>query len=233
MSATFAPMDGGPLGLYAVVDDARWLERLASAGVRTVQLRIKEADAGTAALDAQVRAAVAAAGRLGMRLFINDHWRLAIAHRAYGVHLGQQDLEDADLDAIAAAGLRLGVSSHAPWEVARAVSVRPSYIACGPIYPTTTKQMPWVPQGAHNLAYWCATLNVPVVAIGGLDVPRAAEAARCGADGIAVLRGIVQADDPAAMARGYVVAIEAARKDPRVAPPDLPRPTIAIGTRLP
>jgi hydroxymethylpyrimidine kinase/phosphomethylpyrimidine kinase/thiamine-phosphate diphosphorylase len=212
-----------------VVDDARWLERLATAGVRTVQLRIKDADADAARLDAQVRATVAAAERLGMRLFVNDHWRLAMAHRAYGVHLGQQDLDAADLDAIAAAGLRLGVSTHAPWEVARAVAMAPSYVACGPVHPTTTKQMPWAPQGTHNLAYWCATLKVPVVAIGGLDVPRAANAVRCGADGIAVLRGIVQAEDPEAMARRYVAAIGSARSEARVIAPDLPRPTLARG----
>jgi hydroxymethylpyrimidine kinase / phosphomethylpyrimidine kinase / thiamine-phosphate diphosphorylase len=233
VSGRFAPMDGGSMGLYAVVDDACWLERLAAAGVRTVQLRIKQTNVDAATLDAQVRAAVAAARRLGMRLFINDHWRLAIAHRAYGVHLGQQDLDDADLNAIAVAGLRLGVSSHAPWEVARAVGVGPSYVACGPIHPTTTKEMPWMPQGAHNLAYWCATLKVPVVAIGGLDVSRAEEAARCGADGIAVLRGIVQADDPVAMARRYAIAIKTARAGSQRAPPDLPRPTIATGTRSP
>jgi hydroxymethylpyrimidine kinase/phosphomethylpyrimidine kinase/thiamine-phosphate diphosphorylase len=229
-SRTFAAMDG-PIGLYPVVDDAAWVERVAAAGVTTVQLRIKEGAA--AALDAQVGAAVAAAGQFGVRLFINDHWRLALKHRAWGVHLGQQDLDDADLDAIAAAGLRLGVSSHAPWEVARAAALRPSYIACGPIHPTPTKDMPWTPQGAHNLAYWCGTLSVPVVAIGGLDVPRASEAARCGADGIAVLRGIVQSVEPLETMRAYVEAIEAAAKQPSQERPDLPRPTLSRGTPSP
>jgi hydroxymethylpyrimidine kinase/phosphomethylpyrimidine kinase/thiamine-phosphate diphosphorylase len=221
----------GPIGLYPVVDDAAWVERVAAAGVTTVQLRIKE---GTSdALEAQVRAAVAAAERSGVRLFVNDHWRLALKHRAFGVHLGQQDLDDADLGAIAAAGLRLGVSSHAPWEVARAAAIRPSYVACGPIHPTPTKDMPWAPQGTHNLAYWCALLRLPVVAIGGLDVPRTIEAVRCGADGIAVLRGIVQATDPQATMRAYVEAIEASAQRPPHEPPDLPRPTLSRGAPPP
>ena len=229
-SRAFAAMDG-PIGLYPVVDDAAWVERVAAAGVTTVQLRIKE---GTAdALDTQVAAAVAAAERCGVRLFVNDHWRLALKHHAWGVHLGQQDLDDADLDAIAAAGLRLGVSSHAPWEVARGGAIRPSYIACGPIHPTPTKDMPWTPQGARNLAYWCSTLAVPVVAIGGLDVPRAMEAVRCGADGIAVLRGIVQAPEPQAAMRAYREAIDAAARRPSEDPPDLPHPTLRLGTPSP
>jgi len=225
-SRPFEPMDG-TMGLYAIVDDAAWMERLAAAGVRTVQLRIKQASADV--LDRQVRQAVAASERHGVRLFVNDHWRLALQHRAYGVHLGQGDLGHADLDAIAAAGLRLGVSSHAPWEVARARAVSPSYIACGPIHPTVTKDMPWTPQGVHNLSYWCAVLDTPVVAIGGLDVARAGEAARCGADGIAVLRGIVQADDLRAATRSYLAAIDEARREARLPSPDLPRPTLPPG----
>jgi hydroxymethylpyrimidine kinase/phosphomethylpyrimidine kinase/thiamine-phosphate diphosphorylase len=224
----FAPMDGGPIGLYAVVDDTAWIERLAVAGVRTVQLRIKQHGAD---LHRQVAAAVAASQRHGVRLFVNDHWALAIEHRAYGVHLGQQDLDGADLDAIAAAGLRLGVSSHAPWEVARAAAVLPSYIACGPVHPTTTKDMPWAPQGTHNLSYWCSTLDVPVVAIGGLDAQRAAEAVRCGADGVAVLRGIVQAQHPEHAVRQYLNALDAANAWPVVAPPWLPQPTLPCGHR--
>jgi hydroxymethylpyrimidine kinase/phosphomethylpyrimidine kinase/thiamine-phosphate diphosphorylase len=229
-SRRFAPMDA-PIGLYAIVDDAAWIERLAAAGVRTVQLRIKQASAD--ALDRQVRAAVAASERHGVRLFVNDHWELALRHRAYGVHLGQSDLGHADLEAIAVAGLRLGVSSHAPWEVARARTIAPSYIACGPVHPTVTKDMPWAPQGVHNLSYWCATLDTPVVAIGGLDVQRAAEAARCGADGIAVLRGLVQADDLGAATKAYLAAIDEARAQPRVPPPDLPRPTLPPGAPPP
>jgi hydroxymethylpyrimidine kinase/phosphomethylpyrimidine kinase/thiamine-phosphate diphosphorylase len=214
----------GTMGLYAVVDSAAWIERCAAAGVKTLQLRIKQAPHEV--LDREVRESIAAAERHGARLFVNDHWQLALKHRAYGVHLGQEDLQTADLAAIAAAGLRLGLSTHAPWEVARAHAVRPSYTACGPVHATTTKDMPWVPQGEGNLAYWSRLLPAPVVGIGGLDVARAAEAARCGADGIAVLRGIVTAAQPESAIREYLDAIERARLQPPRDAPFLPHPTL-------
>ena len=225
-AAAFAPTGSAPLGLYAIVDSAAAVERVARAGVPTVQLRIKQADAGT--LAAEVACAVAAARRHGVRLFVNDHWALALQHGAYGVHLGQTDLAGADPAALHAAGLRVGISTHAPWEVARALAWRPSYIACGPVFPTPTKRMPWAPQGAHNLRYWSARLDVPLVAIGGLDVPRAALAAGCGADGVAVLRGIAGAPDVPAAVAAYRGAIASAPAAPGPAPLR-PLPTLAAG----
>lgn len=190
----FAPLADPALGLYAVVDSAAWVSRVLAAGVRTVQLRIK--DRQHPALRGEVRASVDAARAAGAQLFINDHWQIAIEEGAYGVHLGQEDLATANLAAIAGAGLRLGVSTHAYWEVCRAWTLRPSYIACGPIHPTRAKAMPWIPQGNGNLAYWCALLPIPVVAIAGMDAPRAAQAARCGAAGVAVISAITAAASP-------------------------------------
>jgi hydroxymethylpyrimidine kinase/phosphomethylpyrimidine kinase/thiamine-phosphate diphosphorylase len=221
------PGTGAPMDLYAVVDSAGWVDRVAAAGVTTVQLRIKQASSPH--LDEEVRAAVAAARTHGARLFINDHWQLALRHGAYGVHLGQQDLADADLEALSAAGVRLGISSHAPWEVCRAWALRPSYVACGPVHATRTKAMPWTPQGEGNLAYWCALLPLPVVAIGGMDAARAGEAAQCGADGIAVLSGIVSSPDPEGAIARYRDAIAAGRRAGRRAAPALPHPTLAAG----
>jgi thiamine-phosphate diphosphorylase len=221
------PGTGAPMDLYAVVDSAGWVDRVAAAGVTTVQLRIKQASSPH--LDEEVRAAVAAARTHGARLFINDHWQLALRHGAYGVHLGQQDLADADLEALSAAGVRLGISSHAPWEVCRAWALRPSYVACGPVHATRTKDMPWTPQGEGNLAYWCALLPLPVVAIGGMDAARAGEAAQCGADGIAVLSGIVSSPDPEGAIARYRDAIAAGRRAGRRAAPALPHPTLAAG----
>lgn len=218
-----------PLGLYAVVDSAAWVERVAAAGVPTVQLRIKQAE--PAQLEREVAESVAAAERHGVRLFINDHWELALRHGAYGVHLGQQDLPHADLPALAAAGVRLGLSTHSLWELARAHAVQPSYYACGPVYATQTKDMPWLPQGEHNLRVWCALAPGPVVAIGGLDVARAEGAARCGADGVAVLSGIVAATDPEAQIAAYRAAVDAGRNAPCAAAPALPNPTLPRGTR--
>jgi thiamine-phosphate diphosphorylase len=162
----------------------------------------------------------------GAQLFINDHWRIAIEEGAYGVHLGQEDLATADLDAIAAAGLRLGLSTHAYWEVCRAWSVRPSYIACGPIHPTAAKAMPWIPQGNANLAYWCSLLPVPVVAIAGMDALRAAAARECGAAGVAVISGITSAADPETAIARYRAAIDGPIAVAARAVESLPRSTL-------
>jgi hydroxymethylpyrimidine kinase/phosphomethylpyrimidine kinase/thiamine-phosphate diphosphorylase len=198
---SFAPMRDADLGLYAVVDSAQWVERVLRAGVKTVQLRIK--DKAHPHLREEVRRAVAASEQAGAQLFINDHWQLAIEERAYGVHLGQEDIGEADTEAIARAGLRLGLSTHAYWEVSRAWALRPSYIACGPIHPTYAKEMPWIPQGNGNLAHWCRLLPTPVVAIGGMDLARAGEARDCGAAGVAVMSGITAAGDPEGVIRAF------------------------------
>ncbi len=221
----FAPLATPRLGLYAIVDSADGVEILLAAGARTVQLRIKD---GTAQhLSSEVWRSVRAAREVDAQLFINDHWRLALEHGAYGVHLGQEDIETADIDALRDAGLRLGVSTHSYWEVCRAHALNPSYVACGPIHATPTKQMPWWPQGADNLAYWCAVLRRPVVAIAGMDRLRSQEAVRCGAAGVAVLRGIAQAADPAQALHQLQAAInEAAWAEPLSAPV-LPRSTCA------
>ena len=126
------------LGIYAVLPDAGWVGRMARAGVPTLQLRFKSDD--HAAVEREVRAAVEAVRGTGACLYINDHWREAIAAGAYGVHLGQEDMDVADLAAIRTAGLRLGLSSHGFAEMVRAESCAPSYIAMGAVYPTTLKK---------------------------------------------------------------------------------------------
>ncbi|PLO51553.1 thiamine phosphate synthase, partial [Klebsiella pneumoniae] len=117
------------LGLYPVVDSVAWIERLLEAGVRTLQLRIK--DRRDSEVEDDVIAAITLGRRYHARLFINDYWQLAIKHQAYGVHLGQEDLETTDLSAIRQAGLRLGVSTHDDMEIDVALAERPSYIALG------------------------------------------------------------------------------------------------------
>jgi len=218
----FAPLADPALGLYAVVDSAAWVRQVLDAGVRTVQLRIK--DPQHPSLRAEVRESIAAAEAVGAQLFINDHWKVAIEEGAYGVHLGQEDLATADLASIARAGLRLGVSTHAYWEVCRAWSLRPSYVACGPIHPTQAKAMPWIPQGNGNLAYWCALLPLPVVAIGGMDIERAAQASQCGAAGVAVISAITAAPSPATAIDQLQAAI--ATKVSVSEAPNFPRTTI-------
>ncbi len=187
-----------PPGLYAIVADAAALRQVLKAGVRTVQLRIKrpaDADsAWTAALRDAICDSLAAAEGHGALLFINDHWRLAAELGARAVHLGQEDLlalDERGHAELRASGLGLGVSSHAVWELCRARSLAPQYIACGPVWPTTTKDMPWRPQGLDNLAWWCRVAGAPVVAIGGILTPgQVRQTAAAGASGVCVLRGM-------------------------------------------
>jgi len=182
------------LGLYPVVDSVVWIERLLGAGVRTLQLRIK--DKRDDEVEADVIAAIALGRRYQARLFINDYWRLAIKHDAYGVHLGQEDLQGTDLQAIRAAGLRLGVSTHDDMEIDVALAAKPSYIALGHVFPTQTKQMPSAPQGLTQLARHIARLaDYPTVAIGGISLERAPDVLATGVGSIAVVSAITATDD--------------------------------------
>ena len=194
----FAPCPKA-LGLYAVLPDAAWVGRMARAGVPTVQLRFKSDDAS--AIQREVQAAVDAVRGTGARLFINDHWQAAIAAGAYGVHLGQEDMDVADLAAIRAAGLRLGLSSHGYAEMLRADRVSPSYIAMGAVFPTTLKRMATAPQGAGRLhAYARLMRDYPLVAIGGIDASKLPEVLASGVGSVAVVRAITGADNPEAAA---------------------------------
>ncbi|WP_337019330.1 thiamine phosphate synthase [Leclercia sp. AS011] len=182
------------LGLYPVVDSVAWIERLLAAGVKTIQLRIK--DKQDDEVEADIVAAIALGRRYDARLFINDYWRLAIKHQAYGVHLGQEDLETTELEAIRAAGLRLGVSTHDDMEIDVALAARPSYIALGHVFPTQTKQMPSAPQGLAQLARHIERLtDYPTVAIGGISLERAPAVLETGVGSIAVVSAITQAED--------------------------------------
>lgn len=185
-------------GLYAIVDSAERVQAVLAAGVRTVQLRIKRPARTDAAWQTQLRGEIerslAATREAGAMLYVNDHWQLALELGVPGVHLGQEDLlalAPAERHRLQGAGIALGLSSHSLWELCRAAAMQPAYIACGPVWPTSTKQMPWRPQGLRNLAWWCAMAPAPVVAIGGVLEPRQArDAARCGAAGVCVVRGL-------------------------------------------
>lgn len=182
------------LGLYPVVDSVVWIERLLKAGVRTIQLRIK--DKREADVEDDVIAAIALGRQYHARLFINDYWQLAIKHQTWGVHLGQEDLETTDLNAIRHAGLRLGVSTHDDMEIDVALAARPSYIALGHVFPTQTKQMPSAPQGLEQLARHISRLqDYPTVAIGGISLERAPAVLGTGVGSIAVVSAITQAAD--------------------------------------
>ncbi|MEP6966268.1 MAG: thiamine phosphate synthase [Polaromonas sp.] len=193
----FLPLTG-PIGFYPVVPDAAWVKRLLDWGVRTIQLRIKTADHAPAEIEREVLAAVEAGKQVpGAQVFINDHWQLALAAGAYGVHLGQEDLDSADLAALRGAGLRLGLSTHTPAELARAHAAQPSYLAIGPIYPTTLKVMPYEPVGLERLREWAVmAVPYPVVAIGGISLALVPGVLACGVDGVAVVSAVTLAADP-------------------------------------
>ncbi|MRX27996.1 thiamine phosphate synthase [Kangiella sp. HZ709] len=183
------------IGLYPVVDSVGWIERLLKLGVTTIQLRVKDLAADV--VEEEIVKSIQIAEKYKARLFINDYWQLAIKHKAYGVHLGQEDLDNADLEAISKAGLRLGISTHCYYEVARAHAIKPSYMACGPVYHTESKQMPWIPHGIENLSYWVNTMDeYPWVAIGGIDLGRLTEVARTKVSGVAMISAITQAEEP-------------------------------------
>lgn len=196
------------LGLYAVLPDAAWVARMAQAGVPTVQLRFKSDD--HRAIEREVRAAVQAVQGTHALLFVNDHWQAAIAAGAYGVHLGQEDLDSADLQTIRAAGLRLGLSSHGYAEMLRADSLSPSYLAMGAVFPTTLKRMVTAPQGPGRLhAYARLMRDYPLVAIGGIDRSTLAEVLASGVGSVAVVRALVAAEQPEAMAASLQAALNA------------------------
>ena len=191
----FEPCDTHQLGLYPVVDTVEWIERLLKMGVKTLQLRIK--DKQDDQVEQQIIDAIALGKAYQARLFINDYWQLAVKHQAYGVHLGQEDMDVADLGLIADAGLRLGLSTHGYYELLRAQQLKPSYIALGHIFPTQTKEMPSDPQGLKRLAKYAALLSkTPTVAIGGINLDRAPAVWQCGVGSIAVVTAITKADDP-------------------------------------
>lgn len=188
------------LGIYPVVDSAQWVERLSKLGVNTLQLRAKQLHGNE--LENEIKKSIAIAKKYNVRLFINDHWQLAIKHKAYGVHLGQEDLDQADTTVIYNSGLRLGISTHSFYETARAHALRPSYIAIGPVFATTSKDMPWIPRGLEGLAYWQQVLtSYPLVAIGGINNTRARDIRALGINGIAMISAITQAKDPNAVTK--------------------------------
>lgn len=201
-TTAFAPLTG-PIDFYPVVPDAAWVERLLGWSVRTIQLRIKAADHTPAEIEREVNAAVEAGRKVpGAQVFINDHWQLALAAGAYGVHLGQEDLGLADIAALRRAGVRLGLSTHTPAELARAHAVQPSYLAIGPIYPTTLKVMPYEPVGLERLKLWVPqAAPCPVVAIGGISLALLPGVMACGVDGVAVVSAVTLAADPEQAAR--------------------------------
>jgi thiamine-phosphate pyrophosphorylase len=183
------------LGLYAVLPSAQWVKRMAAIGVPTLQLRFKSND--NVAIRREVRAAIDAVKGTPSLLFINDFWQVAIEEGAYGVHLGQEDMEIAPIETLRQSGLRLGLSTHGYAEMMRAQAHSPSYLALGAVFPTTLKRMQTAPQGLARLnAYATLTKEQSLVAIGGIDVEKVPLVLQSGVGSIAMVRAIIAADNP-------------------------------------
>jgi thiamine-phosphate pyrophosphorylase len=192
-----------PDRFYPVIDSLAWLERLTKLGVGTVQLRAKNLNDGEALQI--VTDALAITRATPTKLIVNDYWRAAIVAGAEHLHLGQEDLADADLAAIREAKLTLGISTHDDAELETALAARPDYIALGPIFPTTLKAMRFAPQGIAKITEWKRRIgSIPLVAIGGIKLEQAAEIFKAGADSIAVVSDVTQHPDPDARVRAWL-----------------------------
>lgn len=207
VGAGFTSCDTLKLGLYPVLDDLELIEKVLQLGIKTVQLRIK--DKQPEQVEGQIIEAIALGKKYNARLFINDYWQLAIKHNGYGVHLGQEDMEIADLPLIADAGLRLGLSTHGYYEILRAKQLKPSYIALGHIFATKTKEMPSDPQGLDRLQRYSQLLSEQtIVAIGGINLDNASAVAQTGVGSIAVVTAISKAEDLEAVVNAFNFIIE-------------------------
>jgi thiamine-phosphate pyrophosphorylase len=190
---------------YPIVDSAAWVARLAEVGARLIQLRVKDRDEAWVARE--TRDALAVCARAGAVLVVNDYWRVAIDEGAPWVHLGQTDLDDANIGAIRKAGMKLGVSTHDEAELERALKLDPDYVALGPIYFTRLKAMAFAPQGLKRISEWKRRIGaIPLAAIGGLNVERAKLCLAAGADIVSVVTDITLNADPEARAREWMAA---------------------------
>ena len=197
-------LSGGALDpFYPVLPDAAWVARIASQGARFIQLRVK--DMPPLAVKSEIARTLEIVSAHGCQLVVNDYWREAIDLGAGFVHLGQGDLVGADIAAIKAAGIRLGISTHSPEELEIALAARPDYVALGPIYETRLKAMQWAPQGLGRITEWKARIgNLPLVAIGGITPERAGGVAAAGADSIAVITDFFTHPDPEGRVRQWL-----------------------------
>ncbi len=196
---------------YPIVPDAGWLRRIVPLGVLTVQLRVKDADRDS--VRREIEAGLAITRESGCQLIVNDYWREAIEAGADYIHLGQEDLSTADVPAIKAAGLRLGISTHSEAELATALAAAPDYVALGPIYKTKLKVMRWAPQGLETIGRWKMRIgDLPLVAIGGITPERAPGVIAAGAQSVAVITDFLTAPDPEARVLSWLEWAAQARR---------------------
>ena len=188
----FPKCDHTPLGIYPIVDRAYKLKPLYECGITTAQLRTKDTFSGQD-LEDEVIEAIKISQAFNARFFLNDFWELGIKYGAYGIHLGQEDIQEADVDAILNAGIRLGISSHTPKEIDIALGFEPSYLAIGPIYEPISKELVYDSVGTKRLKAWAEHVDYPIVAIGGITIDTIAEVAKTkSASGIAMISDVLE-----------------------------------------
>ena len=188
----FPKCDETPLGIYPVVDRAYKLKPLYECGITTAQLRTKDAFEGEA-LEDEIKEAIALSEAYNARFFLNDFWELGIKYGVYGIHLGQEDIQEADVEAIFNAGIRLGISTHTPEEIEIAMAFEPSYLAIGPIFPPISKKLVYPPVTPERLEAWAKRVGYPIVAIGGITIDNIASVAQTGAvSGIAMISDVLE-----------------------------------------
>ena len=210
MAAKVTDKFGGLDVFYPIVPDVAWLERIVPLGVKTVQLRLK--DASPDRVRREIGRSLEVCARHGCQLIVNDYWREALSLGADYIHLGQEDLADADVPTIQAKGARLGISTHSEAELAIALAAAPSYVALGPIYETRLKVMKWAPQGLERVARWKRQIGtLPLVAIGGLTPERAKAVLAAGADSLAVITDFFTHPNPEARVRQWLAWAERSR----------------------
>ncbi|ATP12096.1 thiamine-phosphate synthase [Bartonella henselae] len=195
---------------YPIVDNADWVERLVPLGIKLIQLRMKNENLKT--IREHIKRAKNICDKLGAQLIINDHWTIAIDEKCHFIHLGQEDLRNADLPAIRKNAIRFGLSTHDEHELDIARSVDPDYIALGPIYPTILKEMKWMPQGLEKIKQWRKQIGaLPLIGIGGLTPERAIGVLKAGANSAAVVTDILLHKKPEKRVRQWIKVTQAWR----------------------
>lgn len=202
-------MSALPQKIYPVVDTAAWVDRLGAAGARFIQLRVKNLEGD--ALLAEIRKAHDFAKQHGVCLVLNDYWQIAIEEGIDYIHLGQEDLDTADLDAVRKAGIRFGLSTHSHEELDRALSFKPDYVALGPVWETRLKKMAFGPQGVEKLSEWKKLIgDLPLVAIGGITFERLRACLDAGADSVAAVSDFTLNADPEGQVQRWLAEAERA-----------------------
>uniref|UniRef100_A0A7S2U0B4 Thiamine-phosphate pyrophosphorylase n=1 Tax=Lotharella oceanica TaxID=641309 RepID=A0A7S2U0B4_9EUKA len=214
------PEVGSPgIQLLPVVPNAEWVDKLGKIITEekmtsAVHVQIRPKGLTREQLEMEIKKACDLSRKHGIKLWVNDHWDLAIKHKAFGLHVGQEDLfkvdgkgcqTEVDLQEVHKAGLRLGVSTHNYHELAKGLAIRPSYVSLGPIYPTQSKAVKYHPQTLEGIKCWRSLTppSMPLVAIGGISMEDAEDIIRNGAEGIAVIGAVVGAKDVGAALRAW------------------------------